>query len=341
MSVPTRNGMKYVVSALLTIGFLYLAFRGTDLSGLYQSVLSVNYGWMVVNVALLHISHGFRAWRWRFLLNPIKRSISIRTLFSGVMVGYLMNNVLPRAGEIVRPYALGRKEHISKSAALGTILVERIIDTATFLALVAIIPLVYDGPLKESFPWLEESGTVVAITMIVVLGVMVTLMIRRDWTDRLLAICGHILPNSLVGRLERFVHSFLDGFLFLKNPEASVVIIVLSVVVWGVYVLMTYAAFFAFDLQGVLGIRAAIVVLAISSIGFAVPTPGAAGTYHFFTSQTLIKLFGIDNSTALGFSTVTHGAGFIGTTLVGLYFLLKDHVSVHDAVAEKPAEPAG
>lgn len=337
MTPRSRTTLKYLLSALLTVVFLAFAFKGTDLDKLYLSIKGANYWWMLVMFTCLMLSHLFRSWRWRYLLDPIKPNIGLRNLFSGLMIGYLVNNVLPRAGELVRPYTIGKLESLPKSAALGTIVVERLMDTVSFLFLVAIIPLVYSGPLAATFPWLQEAGTILSVATIAFLLVIVTLMIRRDWTDGLLRMMGRILPASFSRRLDTITHSFLDGFLFLKHPRNFVRILVLSVLIWTLYVMMIYVSFFAFHLQQ-LGLGAAIVVQAISSIGVAIPTPGATGGYHWFTSQTLTRLFFVPDEVALSFATVTHAVGYIGVTVIGLYFFLKDHINVREAVSDTTGE---
>lgn len=337
MTQRTRRTLTYVISALITVVFLYIAFRGIDLDLLFISIKSANYWWMLIMFVLLMISHFFRAWRWRYMLNPIKRDIGMRNLFSSVLVGYLMNNVLPRAGELVRPYAIGRLESIPKSAALGTIVVERIMDTVSFLILLAIVPVVYDGPLYETFPWLKQTSMTISIAVFIFIVLVTVLMARRDWTNGLLKLLSKVLSANISQKLERIAHSFLDGFLFLKEPRHFFIITFFSVIVWFLYILMLYVAFFAFNLQHQLGFGSAIVLQAISSIGFAIPTPGGTGTYHFFASQTLSRLFQIPEETALSYATVTHAVTFIGGTLVGLYYLIQDHIKVSEAVgsAEK------
>jgi len=330
-----RSLLRYGISAVITVLFLYIAFRGTDLGKLYDSMAQANYWWMIPNFACLMVSHYLRAWRWKYMLEPVKPNIAMRSLFSGVMVGYMMNNILPRAGEIVRPYALGKLEDVPKSAAFGTIVVERIIDMASFLVLVALIPLVYHGPLLESFPWLVNTGVLASACTIVLLAVFVALAVRRDWTDAVVGFIERILPARFRTRLDGWVHSFLDGFLFLRRPGRFVSIAVLSVLIWLLYVLMMYFAFFSFHLQH-LGMAGAFVVQAISSIGVALPTPGGTGTYHAFTSQTLVRLYGVDATVALSYATVTHAVGFIGVTIVGLYYFLRDHIKVGEAVRGEP-----
>ncbi len=332
-----RSILRYGVSAIITVLFLYIAFRGTDFGELYESMSQANYWWMLPNFACLMLSHYLRAWRWRYMLEPVKANLSMRNLFAGVMVGYMMNNILPRAGELVRPYTVGKLEGIPKSAALGTIVVERIIDMVSFLVLVALIPLVYHGPLEESFPWLANTGILVSAFTILFLGVFVALARRRDWADVLIRLLGEILPLRVRERLEGWVHAFLDGFMFLSRPGRFIIITVLSCLIWLLYVLMVYVAFFAFNIQH-LGFAGALVVQAISSIGVALPTPGATGTYHAFTSQTLIRLYDIDATLALSYATITHAVGFVGATIIGLYYFLRDNIKVREAVGNEPRE---
>ncbi len=335
MTGHPRSFLKYLLSGLLALILLYLTFRGTDAAKLGRALNSADYRWMLVMFACLMASHAVRAWRWRFLLSPIKPRIGMRNLFSGVMIGYFINNFLPRAGELARPYALGKAESISKSAALGTIVVERILDTFSFLILVVLIPVVYSGPLVESFPWLQRSGAVLSICTIAAIVLLSLLVVRRDWTDRVLAVVGRVFPVRFRPKVQKTGHAFLDGFLFVKDPRILLSVAALSVMVWGLYIVMTYVAFVAFGLQNQLGLGAALVVLAISSIGYAIPTPGATGSYHILATQVLTLLFFVPNEVALSYATVTHGVGYIGVTLVGLYFLFKDHIRVSDAVTQE------
>jgi len=328
----SRALLRYGISALVTVGFLYLAFRGTDFRKVVQTIATANYWWVLLSFLLLMLSHVVRAWRWRYLMNPIKQGIGLRNLFSGVMIGYLISNVIPRGGEIARPYALGKLESLSKSAAFGTVVVERIIDIFSFLVLVMLMPVLYSGPLWETFPWLKTGGILISLASGSTLVVLAVLMIRRDWTDALLRLVMPLLPHWAASRAADRVHSFLDGFLFLKNPGQTAAILFLSILIWFGYALMTYVAFYAFNLQGTLDFRASLVLLTLSSVGTAIPTPGGTGSYHALASQTLVKLFAVDSAIALSYATVTHAVTFIGVTIVGSYYLFRDNVAISDAV---------
>ena len=277
-SPPSRRPgiLRYVVSGGLTLFFLWIAFRGTDLSRLGASMRDANYWWIGASLVLLAFSHFLRAWRWRYLLEPFKAGIPLRKLFSAVMIGYLFNNLLPRAGELVRPYVIARMERVPVSGAFGTIVIERIIDTFSFLFLFALLPVLYDGPLAESFPWLHDGGIIVFAVTVAGLSVLLLMMKRRDWTDSALRWGARFLPRSSAGKIEGVVHGFLDGFRFLGRPKNFAVIFVFSAGIWGLYIAMMYVSFFAFGLAE-LGFQTAVVILTISSIGTAIPTPGGRG----------------------------------------------------------------
>ncbi|HUN65511.1 MAG TPA: lysylphosphatidylglycerol synthase transmembrane domain-containing protein [Bacteroidota bacterium] len=318
--------VQYAVSILLTLGFLYFAFRGTDFGKLLDLMAKANYWWALAGLPPLLVSHMFRTWRWYYLLRPVKEKMRFRNLWSALCVGYMLNNVLPKVGEIVRPLAIGKLEGVSRSAAFGTLIVERIFDVLSFLIMVALLPLIYSGPLLQVFPWLQTTGIWISAVTIGALAVCVILMLRRDLVVTLLGFLTKHLSAKRAESVSRIAHSFLDGFLFLKRPRHFAAIFLLSILVWGLYFVMMYLPFYAFGLTEQYGLdfRASIVVQTISSLAYMAPTPGATGSYHYFTMEALTKLYGVDTEMARSYATVTHAVGFIGITLIGLYYFWAD-----------------
>lgn len=283
----------------------------------------------------LMISNMFRAWRWEYLLRPVKKGIRFRNLFSSMMVGYMMNNVLPRVGELARPYAIGKLEGVSRSAALGTVFIERIFDILSFMVVVALIPLFYSGPLTQIFPWLEETGIWLTVISLAFLALFSFFMIRRDLVERFLKFITSHLSSQKAQLVEHITHSFLDGFLFLKEPKLYFMIGILSVMIWFFYIVMLFLPFYAFGMveQYNLGFDSALVVQAISTLGFILPTPGGTGSYHYFTIQTLTKLYHVNEEVARSYATVTHIIGFIGTMVVGMFYFLKDKLHLSEVAS--------
>ena len=112
---------------------------------------------------------------------------------------------------------------------------------------------------------------------------------------------------------------------------------ILSLFIWGLYIVMMYLPFYAFGLteKYSLGWAAALVVQAISSIGILIPTPGSIGPYHYFTVQTLTKLYGVDGELARSYAAVTNAVGFFGITIVGFYYFFHDRLHMSEVMKEE------
>lgn len=133
---------QFWLGLLISAVFLYLALRGLDLPEVWQHVRNAEYWWLVPGVAIYFFGVWARTWRWHYMLRALK-VVSLRRLFPIVCIGYMGNNIYPaRIGELLRAYVLRRKEGVSISASLATILVERIFDGVIMLLFVFVgLPL--------------------------------------------------------------------------------------------------------------------------------------------------------------------------------------------------------
>ncbi|MGH2367529.1 MAG: lysylphosphatidylglycerol synthase transmembrane domain-containing protein, partial [Chloroflexota bacterium] len=126
-------GLGIAVSAVC----LVLAVQGLELDQVGHALAGARYVWLLPALALYFGGVWVRAVRWRTVLTPLA-NIPAARLFPVVVIGYMANNVLPaRLGEIARCYVLRRREGIPQSAALGTVLLERVMDGITMLAFMA------------------------------------------------------------------------------------------------------------------------------------------------------------------------------------------------------------
>src|SRR5512139_1698025 len=121
---------------LISALFLYLVLRKIDYAQLWQVLKAANYWWLIPGVAVYFIALWVRSWRWHYLLRPLK-AIPTQVMFPIVTMGYAGNNIFPaRAGEVVRAVVLKRKQDVSISASLATVIIERVFDGIVMLAFV-------------------------------------------------------------------------------------------------------------------------------------------------------------------------------------------------------------
>ena len=124
--------MGIVISAVL----LYYSLRHLKLLEAWEALKAAKYLWLIPGVGVYFVAVWVRAWRWHYLLRPLKK-ISTKTMFPIVTIGYMGNNIYPaRAGEVLRAVILKRREGVPISASLATILVERIFDAVVMLAFI-------------------------------------------------------------------------------------------------------------------------------------------------------------------------------------------------------------
>src|SRR5512146_3018128 len=154
---------QFWLGVLISIVFIWLALRGLRLNEFWDAVKQAKYIWLIPGIAVYFVGVWVRAWRWHYLLGPIKK-IPTRTMFPITTIGYMGNNIYrARAGEVLRAVILKRKEGVSVSASLTTIVVERIFDGAVMLGFVFV-------NLPELANLTTNSGFVGNIQQVAVIG---------------------------------------------------------------------------------------------------------------------------------------------------------------------------
>lgn len=336
MQLPFRRILRYSISFLFAIVFLYLAFREVKLIDLLNSLKGANYWWVFSLIPLYVLMSWIRVERWATLLAPIKTNVSKRTLFSGVMIGYAINNVLPRVGEIVRPYLVGRREGISVSSTLATIVVERILDFMSFFFITCIVLFIYPNSLD---PFVENPSLMRPIFLLgsfASLIIFILLFFRAEAFFRVLGKLFQFAPKKYSAKINHILEAFYTGFAVSKIQKNFWLVLLQSFIIWGINALIMYAPFYAFDalIKPEMNFGASIVLLVVSSIAWILPAPGAMGTYHSFLTVAMIKLYNIDLATSLSYAIVTHEIGFIVITGIGAYYYFRDQFKITDLTKE-------
>ncbi len=267
-------------------------------------------------VALMAVSVvldvAFRGARWRALLMPIKRVAYPRVL-GYTYIGYLANNVLPaRLGELVRAHALGEGEDLSRTTVLGTIVVERILDTLIVVALagLAVAVLGVGGVLSTAV----VLGAVFVGVLLVGL-IVATLSHRLPGADRVAAAVERFPRVVDLGRRLR------DGLRVVNQPSAVAWALVFSALAW------TFSIA-TFILGGrALGIELTPLQGALLSSGVALVTivpaaPGYLGTFEL-TAVSIASQFGIDRDAAFAMALLVHVMILLVTSIGGAIAALR------------------
>ncbi|MBI3978165.1 MAG: flippase-like domain-containing protein [Chloroflexi bacterium] len=313
------------MGAAISAAFLALFLYRLDLGGMVAAIGSANYVYLLPAVGAYFVGVGFRTLRWRFLLQPV-RTVPSHRLFSTIAVGYMANNILPaRIGELVRAYVLGRREGISTSAVLATIVVERMFDGLALLALMGAVAL--------TMPVDPALTDVIRIGGAFFVGFLVLFLAVARWPAVALRLSTTplvLLPPALQARVRaRFIaplRAFLDGLSALRRPRALAAVAATSVLAWLAEAVMYYLVTFSFAIGKPFSVL--IIMTAVANLGTTLPSgPGGLGTFDALAKWTL-TLFGADPDAAGAYTIVLHAVLWLPITLVGLYYLWRENLSL-------------
>jgi len=309
---------------------LYFALRGVNLREVLSILTTVKISSVVLMTVVFIFSFVLRALRWQLLLAPVK-TISVHSLFASTMIGFLANNVLPlRAGEVVRGYAIARTEKISVSSALATLVLERLLDGIVISLFMVALLVVFPFP-----AWLINLNYVLLAIYCTGIGVSIGLLWAKG-KENLWERITRAFPTFVREKTETLMGNFASGLQILGDKRKIFWVGVLSLAHWFVIALYYWIVFQACGFS--LPFLAAFVVLAVLTLGIMLPAaPGYVGNFQYFTVVAL-SLFSVSKEDALGLSFVAHAGQFIPVTIIGLFYVIRQGLTVSDLQGkESPA----
>jgi len=335
MTTGTRRTLYIIIGLTISVILLFLLFRNINFAELGTALTQANYWWLLPNIAFVIFGMYQRAYRWRFMLQPIK-IVPFSKLLAATCIGFMANNVLPlRLGEFVRGYSLASQDKdISKSASLATIFVERMVFD--LVALLMIFGAVLTGSHLLIGNDMKE-GTYIAI-LIALAGILFMLMfaLRPAQAGEMMTRYLPFLPDSTKDKVRVIVMKFSRGLEFIKDSKILSWVTLQTILIWLFMGLSNYFVFQAFGFD--LPLSASYVLLVVVSVSILVPSsPGFVGVYHYGTVWTLTS-YGIAKEQALSFALVLHAAQYIPITAMGFYYLKKEHLSLKKLEQESTSE---
>jgi uncharacterized protein (TIRG00374 family) len=339
-TAKSSSFFKLLIIIVLLAASMWYALRDVDWDNLWQAILSVNLGWLVAAVAIGMLSHVARGYRWRLLI-PSGSSVRLLDAVSATVIGYMMNNIIPRSGELARPYVLARREGRSMSSLLATIVVERILDGIMLALLFVVVLLVernrLDQILQQAGIHYSATGVVMALALpIIVLIIVLVIAVRTTFGDRLLDWLERRLPKRFIDKLRYLLHEFRAGIAF-GGTRGLIELPLWSILIWFGYAMSFYFGFraFGFDTAYGLGIWEMVPMLALTSAAITVaPTPGGFGFYHAVCKAALVTLYGVTDDAAVAFAIVLHAAGYFTVIIAGALFSMRESISLGDTLRQ-------
>jgi len=351
---------KVLVGLALSALTLYLFLKNLDLVKVGEGLAGASVPLLVTSILIGYFGHlSLRARRWATMLQPMKSRISFYNLFSTTAIGYALSALTPgRIGEVVRPVLLGRREEMPVAGVLGTTVIERVLDAATIAVLAAgaglSAPLWWrreGAPMTVAVPFIGPAGIVPVLAWLGALGlagcaagflVLRGLVLSDSWFLRL--VDRRRLAPGRMAPVWAAVRHLAEGAAFLREGRRTLRVGIESVLIW---VTIGFSSWIGLLAAGVrIPPPGTLLLVALSALGLAVPTPGGVGTVHFAFQRGLIDLFGVEPNLASAATVLYHPITiYIPPVVFGLIFAWRDGLSPSKlrAVARRDAaaEAAG
>jgi len=329
---------QFWLGIAISVIFLWIALGSLKLSDVWSALKSANYWWLIPGVAVYFVAVWARAWRWHYLLRPIK-SISTGDMFPVVAIGYMGNNIYPaRAGEVLRAYVLRRRSGVPVSASLATIVVERIFDGVVMLMFIffnlgALAHLTGGSGLAGSIQSVAVWGTVAFV------GALVVFLLAAMFPHQSLGLYYRfgepLLPIRFRSKVTGMLVSFWTGLESLRSPTSIFMVFLTSVVIWLLETGKYWFVMHAFDFSGYTGGFFGLMLMnGIVNLATTIPSaPGYVGTFDT-PGIAVLAAYGLKPSIAAGYTLTLHAALWLPITLLGAYYMAREGLSWDKVQAE-------
>ncbi|MCP4678115.1 MAG: flippase-like domain-containing protein [Deltaproteobacteria bacterium] len=258
---------------------------------------------LLLVIPLVVASYFLRAVRWcRFIGEPVSRFYA----FSSVLIGYAVNGVIPRGGEVVRIVNMNRTTGISIARLLTTLVAERMFDLLALLGLIGLSVMTAGDRVAAEFQALEKIALVGLASVAV--GCIALVLLAR-YPTLLSRISGRVAQKihpKLGARVEEFTEQGIRGLAFLRSWKQVAAVFVETLGIWFLLWSAFAAALFAYGLFQQVELQGSVVTFSITNAGFLVPSAGAIGAFHKLGLDSLVLLYQTDPAGSLAFVTVLH-----------------------------------
>lgn len=325
---------KFWLSLAISAVALYLALRGVRFDEFFEALARAELVWLIPAAVAFGLTLALRAWRWSALMG----GTPFNTTFHAMNIGYMLNMSLPaRVGEIGRAYVMGERSSVSMARSLSSIVIERLIDLITVIALFAVMSQFIPVPQVFSAAALALGAVTVAAVAALALAVW-----QSDRAERIVrAIVADRLHRDAEPWLRR-LRDLIAGFRVYREPRVFWLSLALTAALWLTSAGVAFAFLRAFTPDA--RPDAAGFVMVVANLGGAVPSaPGGLGVVQLFAQQSLVIPFKINESLAIAFAFVwslTQQLALIVLGVIGLWRIGMSFSQTAGAAQRAPEPPA-
>ena len=276
--------------------YLFDIMSEEDIAVFKKTIINSNYWLIALSLILALVSYFSRAYRWGYTLWPMGYKSSFKNQYHSIMIGYLVNMTIPRAGEFSRAVMLKRSDNIPIGPGFGTIVTERIIDMIIMFSLAALAVLISPNEtsiifkrIKESFVGTssEDSGSEFWMYAFILFG---------------LILLGLLLIKRIRQRVLEFLNSLKEGLSSIFKVKQYWAYLFHTLIIWISYLVMFALPFYAIEGTSNVPFSGMLLAFSFGALGISF-TNGGMGAYPLLigiTTAYYLQKQGVENADAIG-----------------------------------------
>lgn len=314
-SKPILNALvKFVLPLALGIVIIYYLLKDINMDELWATLQNANWAILLFSLVFGLLGNTIRGYRWELLIRPLGYTPKVSNLNFAIYGGYAVNFALPRAGEIWRCGMVTKEEKIPFPKLVGTIILDRVLDTLLVLILLFVAFLFnmefFKQQLEQNehlFNKLMEILSSPFPYIIIIIGLITTFAIFKYFRE-----------NFIVKKVRRFVSAMWQDMVAIWQMKTKNRLFLYSIGIWVSYFLYFYVTFYAFDFTTDLGITAGLTAFALSSLSMGIPSNGGLGPWQVAVVASL-TLYGVNKTSATAFATGVFALQSLWVIACGLF----------------------
>ncbi len=321
MAFNLRTHLQFLIGVVISAAAVYLSLRKIDFHALGAALQSVQLLFFIPAIAAQLACFFLKGAGWRYLLFPAKREIRVTSAIRVLIIGLMINNLLPaKMGELARGYLMGEREKLPKTLCLSTVAVEHLLDI-----LILTVFLIFLLPFVTLPPWLRTGGVTVGLTAAAVIVALFLAMRREEkvlgWLGRFL----RILPDRFQNKIQAILNHIFQGLRVVTGryiffASGAIFFMWLSAFAMAYFVLLACGLFLPF--------QAAVMAIVFAAFGKIIPSsPGAIGTFHYLVLLVIMS-FQVSKEMALGYAIILHALSFLIESSLGIALVLAGNLSL-------------
>ena len=266
MNKKVAKVLKIIIPLGLGVFLVWYSLSKISVSTLLQYFKEANYYWILLALFFGLLSHLSRAYRWKYMLEPLGFKPKLQNSIMAVFAAYLANYGIPRSGEVIRAAIFANYENVPFEKGFGTIVAERIADLLVMLIIILItLFLQYDYISDLLMNNFNPATLIIALIGLIVLGGIFFALIAKA-------------KSGIAFKIKTFVLGVIEGATSIFKMKKKWAFIAHTLFIWGMYLLMFYVTTFAFP--ELAAIPFAAILIGFIAAGFSIAaTNGGVGSY--------------------------------------------------------------